>query len=151
MKKMNFKTAVLPGASWLVVAASFLGSCQKAIEPLLKGTEKTAMQADMSSQKKGNDDDNKKVGHFNEVNLTANNNEYGAPNIDPSLINAWGLVFNPNGTPWISSQGGHVSNVYNSEGVPRVPINPVTIPSPGSSAGGNPTGIVFNANANDFI
>lgn len=143
MKKLNFKIAVLPNAFRVAALAVALASCQKAEQPL-PGT------ADAVQVKKGSQMLNKKVGHFDQVNLAANNTEYGAPNIDPTLVNAWGLVFNPNGTPWISSQEGHVSNVYNSEGVPRA-INPVNIPSPVSNTGGNPTGIVFNGVSTDFV
>lgn len=142
---MNLKTTALPGALWGLGLACVLSSCQKDIQPVATGSEADAFQA-----KKGAQNLNKKTGHFTQVNLTANNAEYGAPTIDPTLVNAWGLAFNPNGTPWISSQGGHVSNVYNSEGVPR-PINLVTIPSPASTTGGNPTGLVFNGVSTDFI
>ena len=51
-----------------------------------------------------------------QVNLVANNNEYGAARIDPVLMNAWGLTFSPNGIAWIGAQAGHVSTVYNGEG-----------------------------------
>jgi uncharacterized protein (TIGR03118 family) len=86
---------------------------------------------------------------FIQVNLVANNDQYGAAHIDPKLINGWGIAFSPGGTPWVSSQGGHVSGVYNREGV--TVLGPVNIPSPGGSLGGNPTGQVFNPNAADFI
>lgn len=146
MKKKSHKTTVLPGLGWLFLSAAFLVSCQKTTEPL------AANDASLLSKKNDQKQtEAKKTGHFDQVNLTANNTEYGAPNIDPSLVNAWGLAFSSGGTPWISSQGGHVSNVYNSEGVPRVPLNPVSIPSPGGATGGNPTGIVFNGNTSDFI
>lgn len=97
-------------------------------------------------------DDNKPklVGDFNQVNLVANTAEYGAAVIDTLLINGWGLAFSPGGTPWLGSQGGHVSTVYNSEGT-ILPISPVAIPSPGDTIGGNPTGVVFNGSPTDFI
>ena len=86
--------------------------------------------------------------NFMQVNLVANNNLFGAAHIDPTLINAWGISFSPGGTFWVSSQGGHVSGVYNREGVTA--LGPVKIPSPGGPQGGNPTGQVFNPNAADF-
>jgi uncharacterized protein (TIGR03118 family) len=92
----------------------------------------------------------KLVGDFRQVNLVANNDEYGAAVIDTFLINGWGLAFSPSGIPWVASQGGHVSTVYNSEGA-ILPISPVYIPSPGDTIGGNPTGTVFNGSATDFI
>lgn len=147
MKPKTFKTAVLPGAVAMAVAAQLFSGCQKSVEPLQTDNSESALLSKAAAK---NLNENKKTGHFLQVNLTANNAEYGAPNIDPTLENSWGLVFNPNGVPWIASQAGHVSNVYNSEGVPRA-INPVQIPSPVSNTGGNPTGIVFNGNAADFV
>ncbi len=86
---------------------------------------------------------------FNQVNLVANNNEYGAPHIDPLLLNAWGLAFSSGGTAWVNSQAGHVSAVYDKEGaVARASVN---IPSPGGATGGNPTGVVFSGSATDFM
>ncbi|GAC1496491.1 MAG: TIGR03118 family protein [Flavisolibacter sp.] len=85
---------------------------------------------------------------FRQVNLVANNTEYEAPHIDPALVNAWGLAFNPTGVAWVSSQGGHVSTIYDKLGNTLRP--PVNIPSPGGDTGGNPTGIVFN-NTDGFL
>ena len=86
---------------------------------------------------------------FNQVNLVANNASYGAAHIDPVLLNAWGIAFSSGGTPWVASQAGHVSTVYDKEGVTVRP--PVNIPSPGGATGGNPTGVVFSGSATDFI
>ena len=92
----------------------------------------------------------KALKNFAQVNLVANNNEYGAAHIDPALLNAWGLAFSSGGTPWVNSTGGHVSAVYDKEGAP-VPARPaVNIPSPGGATGGSPTGIVFSASTTDF-
>ena len=92
--------------------------------------------------------DIKKLKNYDQVNLVANNGNYGASNIDPLQINAWGLAWSPTGIAWVNSQAGHVSALYNGEGVaPRIPVN---IPSPGGPATGNPTGIVFNGSA-DFV
>jgi uncharacterized protein (TIGR03118 family) len=92
--------------------------------------------------------DIRKLKNYEQVNLVANNGNYGAPNIDPLQINAWGLAWSPTGIAWVNSQGGHVSALYNSEGV--APRKPVNIPSPAGPATGNPTGIVFNGSA-DFV
>lgn len=92
--------------------------------------------------------DVKKLKNYDQVNLVANNGNYGAAHIDPLQINAWGLAWSPTGIAWVNSQGGHVSALYNGEGVaPRIPVN---IPSPAGPATGNPTGIVFNGSA-DFV
>lgn len=92
--------------------------------------------------------DVKKLRNYEQVNLVANNGNYGAAHIDPLQINAWGLAWAPSGIAWVNSQGGHVSALYNGEGV--APRKPVNIPSPGGPATGNPTGIVFNGSA-DFV
>jgi uncharacterized protein (TIGR03118 family) len=114
-------------------------ACQKNKD--LPVTSEEDMQTDNFRSKKSND--------FIQVNLVANNSEYGATRIDPTLINAWGIAFSATGTPWVNSQGGHLSEVYTSEGGPAIP--PVHIPSPGGNEGGNPTGIIFNSINTDFI
>jgi uncharacterized protein (TIGR03118 family) len=93
-------------------------------------------------------DDIKKLKNFDQVNLVANNDEYGAPTIEPLLVNGWGLAWAPSGIAWVNSEGGHVSALFNGEGLaPRIPVN---IPGPGGPASGHPTGIVFNGTA-DFM
>jgi uncharacterized protein (TIGR03118 family) len=100
-----------------------------------------------SGCKKGNTP--KALKDFSQVNLVANNGEYGAAHIDPLLLNAWGLAFSSGGTAWVSSQLGHVSTVYDKEGATvRAAVN---IPSPGGATGGNPTGVVFSGSATDFM
>jgi uncharacterized protein (TIGR03118 family) len=88
---------------------------------------------------------------FSQVNLVANNNEYGATHTDPTLMNAWGLTFSSGGTAWVNSTGGHVSEVYDKDGNLIAARPAVNIPSPGGATGGSPTGIVFNSSATDFI
>ncbi|MDQ3843937.1 MAG: TIGR03118 family protein [Bacteroidota bacterium] len=92
----------------------------------------------------------KLIGNFNQVNLVSNTSKYNPAVIDPLLINGWGIAFSRGGTPWVGSQGGHVSTIYNSEGA-IAGISPVGIPSPGGPTGGNPTGVVFNGVNSDFI
>ena len=86
--------------------------------------------------------------HFYQKNLVDNNHVYGALHTDTTLVNAWGIAFNPSGVPWVNAQGGHVSEIYDKEGAILRP--PVWIPGPADNVPGNPTGIVFNATA-DFI
>jgi uncharacterized protein (TIGR03118 family) len=88
-------------------------------------------------------------GNFRQFNLVANSAVYNATRIDSVLLNGWGISWSATGTPWIGSQGGHVSTVYNSEGGQQ--LAPVKIPSPAGPTGGNPTGTVFNGVASDFI
>ena len=94
----------------------------------------------------------KRLKDFQVRMLAANNNEYGAEHIIPTLKNAWGLTWSTTGTPWISAQAGHVSDITDSIGNRITAIDPVNIPSPGSlTGGGNPTGVVFNPNNGQFV
>jgi len=141
MKKSKFSHWFKVGIVSLSLTSVVIG-CKKNIQPGESGN-----QQDELLTHKGND--NKKVGHFNQVNLVANVMGYGAAHIDPTLVNAWGLAFSPTGIGWVSSQGGHVSDVYNAEGV--TVLGPVHIPNPALPEGGNPTGVVFNGSATDFM
>jgi uncharacterized protein (TIGR03118 family) len=138
MNKINpaaFKTLLFILVSFLL----FDTGCKKGMDPTPK-KEASDIDAQMKNSK------NPKILHpFSQINLVANNTEYGAGvRVDPSLLNAWGLAFSSGGTAWIGSQAGHVSDVVNSEGAVALPD--VNIPSPGNlSGGGNPTGVVFNA------
>ncbi|HEX4454492.1 MAG TPA: hypothetical protein VH143_26705, partial [Kofleriaceae bacterium] len=40
---------------------------------------------------------------------------------DPTLINAWGLAFNPMGAAWISANGTGISEVYDVHGNHVIP------------------------------
>jgi uncharacterized protein (TIGR03118 family) len=86
--------------------------------------------------------DVKKLKNYEQVNLVDNNGAYGAPHQDAKQMNAWGLSWSPTGIAWVNSQSGHVSALYNGEGV--APRAAVDIPSPADTIGGNPTGTVFN-------
>jgi uncharacterized protein (TIGR03118 family) len=119
------------------IAVTFSG-CKKSIDAPASGS---SLQE--KSEHTGSDENGKKIGHFNEVNLISSSAEYNPLRLDPTLINAWGIAFAPSGIPWVSSQGGHVSEVYDREGIPLA-ISPVHIPLPGLTEGGNPTGVVFN-------
>jgi len=80
---------------------------------------------------------------FNQVNLVANNDEYGAARIDPALHNLWGMSFSPGGTIWVSVADNGLSEVWDKTG--NVVLPAVTIPSVGDAAtGGHPSGQVFN-------
>jgi uncharacterized protein (TIGR03118 family) len=96
---------------------------------------------------------NPNLKNYQQVNLVANNDEYDNPHIDPHLLNAWGLAFSSNGIAWVSSQGGHVSAVYDKEGNMVAARPEVAIPSPTGTTGGLPTGQVINSDPNtaDFV
>ena len=69
-----------------------------------------------------------------------------AEHIDPALVNAWGIAFNPTGFVWVSNAGTATSTLYDGNGVK----NPLTVAIPAGPTGpAEPTGIVFSA-SNDF-
>ena len=61
-----------------------------------------------------------------------------APNVNPNLVNPWGLAASDTSPFWISNQGTGTSSVVDGEGVAVLPD--VAVPADRS---GNPTGIVF--------
>lgn len=73
-----------------------------------------------------------------------------ADHLDPNLLNAWGVAFNPTGFVWVADNHAGVSTLYDGLGNPQTLV--VTIPPPpGGSPPAAPTGIVFNGTANSFV
>ncbi len=68
---------------------------------------------------------------------------------DPNLVNAWGVAFNPLGPVWVADNGTGVSTLYDGDGIAQSLV--VSVPSPNSDSGGNPTGIVFNSSAGFMV
>ena len=62
--------------------------------------------------------------------------------VDPKLLNAWGLVFNPKGPAWVADNGTNVSTLYDGTGAKKS----LTVTVRGMS----PTGIVFSGIAGKF-
>lgn len=85
---------------------------------------------------------------YEQTNLVADTAGFHAMKIDPNLANAWGIAEAPSGPIWISANHTGLSTVYDKNGSTLRP--PVTIPSPGSSNGGSPTGVVYNG-TQDFM
>ena len=83
--------------------------------------------------------------HFTRTDLTANNPSVATvPNIDPNLVNAWGVARSSGSPWWVSDNGTGVSTLYDANGVPQSLV--VTIPLPGGKSGTSaPTGMIFNA------
>jgi uncharacterized protein (TIGR03118 family) len=79
---------------------------------------------------------------YQQVNLVSDTMGFGALIIDPNLVNAWGIAEAPSGPIWISSNGPGLSTIYDDNGVTLRP--PVSIPSPDSTGGGTPSGVIFN-------
>jgi uncharacterized protein (TIGR03118 family) len=64
-----------------------------------------------------------------------------AAQVDPNLVNAWGLAAGPTTVWWIADNGTNVSTLYDGDGVLQSLV--VTVP-------GAPTGTVFNGGS-DFV
>jgi uncharacterized protein (TIGR03118 family) len=72
-----------------------------------------------------------------------------APNLDPNLVNPWGLTRSPTSPWWVADNGTGVSTLYNGVGQPFPVAAPlvVTIPNPVGPPPSAPTGLVFNGTA----
>jgi uncharacterized protein (TIGR03118 family) len=81
---------------------------------------------------------------FTRIDLTADSSATSstAPNIDPNLINAWGMSRSSGSPWWISDNGTGLATLYDGTGAPQSLV--VTIPAPGGGTSA-PTGQVFNA------
>ncbi|MDQ6707101.1 MAG: TIGR03118 family protein, partial [Acidobacteriota bacterium] len=66
-----------------------------------------------------------------------------ADHTDPGLVNPWGIATSATSPFWISDNHTGLSTLYNSAGVANA--LKVTVPTPGGSGTGAPTGIVFNS------
>jgi uncharacterized protein (TIGR03118 family) len=83
--------------------------------------------------------------HYTRVDLTANSSSVspGVANVDPNLVNAWGLSRSSGSPWWISDNGTGLSTLYDLAGVPQSLV--VTIPpAKGQTDPSAPTGTVFN-------
>jgi len=82
--------------------------------------------------------------HYTRTDLTTDSSTVSsAPNIDPNLVNPWGLSRSSTSPWWISDNGTGLSTLYDGTGaiVPLV----VTIPPPNGTQGtAAPTGTVYN-------
>lgn len=73
-----------------------------------------------------------------------------AANMDPNLVNPWGISFGPTTPFWISDNGTGLSTLYNGAGEPQSLV--VTIPPPsGGTPPAAPTGTIFNGTSTDFM
>jgi len=65
-----------------------------------------------------------------------------AANLDPNLVNAWGLSRSSGSPWWVSDNGTGLSTLYNAAGVAQSLV--VKIPTPAGTGTSTPTGTVFN-------
>src|SRR5215471_2945114 len=85
---------------------------------------------------------------YQETDLVANSSQQKVVDVDPNVINPWGIARSSAGPLWIADEGKGVSTIYTGSGQDAPPVL-VTIPSAGQSPNGSPTGIVFNGSS-DF-
>jgi len=90
---------------------------------------------------KDDDDDANPNASYQQVNLVASSNGYGATRVDTNLVNAWGVAIGSTGAFWIASTEKDLSTVYDRSGTTL--INPIVVD-------GEPTGVVFNPTL-DFV
>ncbi|HYL15277.1 MAG TPA: TIGR03118 family protein [Terriglobales bacterium] len=81
--------------------------------------------------------------HRTDLTTDASTVSLSAANIDPSLINSWGLARGSGSPWWVADNGTGLSTLYNATGVPQALV--VTIPTPDGTGTAAPTGAVFNA------
>jgi len=82
--------------------------------------------------------------HYTRTDLTADiaATSPSAPNLDPNLVNAWGLSRGSGSPFWVADNGTGLSTLYNGAGVPQALVVKIpTVDGQGTSA---PTGTVFN-------
>jgi len=82
--------------------------------------------------------------HYTRTDLTTNNTSVtSAPNVDPNLVNPWGLSRGSGSPWWISDNGTGLSTLYDGTGAMQSLV--VTIPPPkGQTGTAAPSGTVFN-------
>jgi len=85
--------------------------------------------------------------HYQRTDLTTNSAAVSptAPNIDPNLVNAWGLARATGSPSWISDNGTGLTTLYNAAGEAQPLV--VKIPTPDGNGSSAPTGAVFNPTA----
>jgi uncharacterized protein (TIGR03118 family) len=90
---------------------------------------------------------------FTLTKLVADQGAATAANLDPNLVNPWGLVI-PTGLPaWTANNHTQTSTLYDGNGKAQPHASPLVVTFSQSSAGVDfdPTGIVFNGVATDFV
>src|SRR4051812_10646358 len=76
---------------------------------------------------------------YKQVNLVSDQAGVAAHQ-DPNLVNPWGVAFVPGNPFWVANNHSSTSTLYDAEGNPQALV--VTIPGPGGTGQGAPTGQV---------
>ena len=89
--------------------------------------------------------------HYTRTDLTADTAATSptAPNLDPNLVNAWGISRSSGSPFWISDNGTGLSTLYNGAGTPLSLV--VKIPTPDGTGTSAPTGTVWNYSTTSFL
>jgi uncharacterized protein (TIGR03118 family) len=76
-----------------------------------------------------------------------------AVTIDSNLLNPWAIAIPAGSGPaWIANNASQTSTLYDGNGIPQPPGNPLIVNFAAGAAGAfNPTGIVANAATTDFL
>jgi hypothetical protein len=72
-----------------------------------------------------------------------------AANVDPNLVNAWGIARGSSSPWWISDNGTGLSTLYDATGKAQSLV--VKIPTPDGTGTSAPTGTVFNATTSFLV
>jgi uncharacterized protein (TIGR03118 family) len=89
---------------------------------------------------------------FSQTNLVSDGS-IPAANIDPNLVNPWGVSFSPTSPIWVSDNGTGLATLYNGAGMLQMPAGhpAITIAPPAGQTGpAAPTGQVFNIAGTGF-
>jgi uncharacterized protein (TIGR03118 family) len=83
------------------------------------------------------------------TNTLLDSNVTGHGQLDPLLVNGWGLAYLPGGAFWVSDEGSGWSTLYDGSGNPQ--SLKVIIPSANGEGAGSPTGIVANNSLKGYV
>ncbi len=93
--------------------------------------------------------------NYSRTELVANVAGGTATTVDPQLENPWGLVIAPGAPAWLANNGTQTSTLYDGLGHPQPQAGAgelvVTLPPGTGGVAFDPTGMVFNAGASDFV
>jgi uncharacterized protein (TIGR03118 family) len=85
---------------------------------------------------------------FSFTTLVSDTAGTGALVVDPNLKNPWGVVFGPTTPVWVTNNHSETSTLYDGNGKAQ-PLVVNTVPN--GAVTFDPTGIVFNGSATDFM
>ncbi len=87
------------------------------------------------------------------TSLVANVAGGNATNVDPNLVNPWGLSMAAGSAPaWVANNATQTSTLYDGNGKPQPAASPLIVSlAAGTNGAFNPTGIVANGSTTDFL